>query len=259
MPNVSTNAVLFDLDGVLEFDGKPIWPVIEIVIRLQQRATPIAIVTNDIRWQVYERIGELQAYGVQIERRNFITPYDALREYGRRNKVKGIRYFGDRPPPEFEATLGEVGVFDTIVLGDVSACAPRLAECALLSRPGIRLLALQKNSFVPTQAPFVPDVGYHIAGWEHCLGRRSCIIGKPGSWIYRAALRSLGLKRGAGILVSDNVSTDIRGARKFGLKTVFFAQYATDFERVIGSTLESTALDAEALRSLIVPVSESFI
>jgi ribonucleotide monophosphatase NagD (HAD superfamily) len=219
------SGVIFDLDGVLENDLGLETDAIELWEFLSRQSIPTVVLTNDIRPSCLTRISQLVEWGLRISRRHFLTPYDALRLACTELGLSKPRLFGTPPPNEFVISNGG-GSYDCVVLSDVSTSLADLATCVEMVQAGLPLFALQKNPFLPGGRGTQADVGYHIAAWEYCLGRKAEVLGKPGRFAYLAALEILGCPPERVLMISDSCRIDLMGAAAVGIQGALIAKYA---------------------------------
>jgi NagD protein len=68
------------------------------------------------------------------------------------------------------------------------------------------------------------DVELNVGSWvgmlERATGLQASYIGKPNSYGFELAMETMGLRKHEVLMVGDRVSTDVKGAKEFGLRTV---------------------------------------
>jgi HAD superfamily hydrolase (TIGR01450 family) len=63
-------------------------------------------------------------------------------------------------------------------------------------------------------------VGAYGQMLEDAAGIKATYIGKPGTYMFDAALEGINADRGRVLMIGDRVATDILGARRAGIKSV---------------------------------------
>lgn len=219
--------LVFDLDGVLENNDELEPGAADLAQYASACGLPFVVLTNDIRTSCYERLDRLQAWGIPIDRRAFLTPYDTLRDVLESRELRSPAFFGAAMPREIASICHEVTTdHDSVILGDVKGEIDQLAQCYEFIHRGLPLFALQKNSFVRDGDRWIADVGYHVAAWEFCLGATATVVGKPSSFAYSLACRLLGCHPGCALMISDSYSVDLLGAQAAGMQTLLIETHA---------------------------------
>ena len=85
---------------------------------------------------------------------------------------------------------------------------------------GASLYCLHKNKWWQTSRGPMLDSGAFVAGLEYATGVEATVLGKPSPSYFAAALDILDAEPELTWLVTDDIESDIRGARLFGMRTV---------------------------------------
>jgi len=84
------------------------------------------------------------------------------------------------------------------------------------------LLALHTNRlYQDEQGELSPSVGPVVKALEYCSQKEAKVFGKPSPEIYREAMRKFDLEAEHCFMISDDPLSDLTGAKKLGMKTVF--------------------------------------
>ena len=89
---------------------------------------------------------------------------------------------------------------------------------------------MQRNPLWSDGKDWYVDNGFWVAGLEYVTGRQAIVTGKPNRHAYLTAVARLGLVAEAHsciAFVSDDVVTDLKGAKDVGLTTVYFGPAQT--------------------------------
>ena len=235
--------LLLDLDGVLVLAERPIDGAAEALSLLDGRGLPYLIVTNTslVSRATLSRIGARM--GLQTPPERFQSALSATAAYcASQFAGRGLYVLAtDDALTEFEGQL-LVGAADAdagaevaaVVLGDAVEQLTReaLDRAFRLVRDGAELIGMHRNKWWVTPAGITLDAGAYLAGLEYATDTRATVVGKPSRAFFRMAadrlsgelaLRDGGRRvgRAALAMVGDDVWSDIDGARRAGLRTVF--------------------------------------
>ncbi len=235
--------LLLDLDGVLVLKGAAVPGAVEALAELDRRGFPYLVVTNT---SLVSR-ERLAAWGRSV---GFATPADRFQSALSASADLARREFGDRPVyvicsddarselaglnavtgPEADADPGSVAA---VILGDSPDELTRdnLDRAFRLVLHGAELIGMHRNPWWLTPAGPTLDAGAFLVGLEWATKRRARIVGKPSGAFFTAAVARLAaeaaargeprLRRSELAMVGDDVTGDVGGGRRAGLRTVF--------------------------------------
>ena len=235
--------LLLDLDGVLVRAGEAIPGAPEAMAELERRGVPYLLVTNSslvsratlAHWgrslglaTPVERFQSALSASAELVRRELreravyvITSDDARVEFDGLRVVTGA---------EADAAPGEVAA---VVVGDSPDELTRenLDRAFRLVRGGAELIGMHRNPWWLTPQGPTLDAGAFLVGLEYATGSRARITGKPAPAFFRVAIERLAAEAASRgeprlrardlAMVGDDVTSDIGGARRVGLRTVF--------------------------------------
>ena len=231
--------LLLDALGVLVAEGAALPGAVELVAHLNASGKPYLVVTNDASKLPETASARLRALGLDIGPERILgsgmllaSHFSAHGLVGKRVAVLGppgsVRYVelaGGRP-------VSWDGDFDALVIGDESGF-PFLEGVDTALSSLFRML--DQGRLVHLVVPN-PDLVYPRAGGEFGIAAGSMALmfeaalalrypgradlafvrlGKPHAAIYAEALARLGTRNA--VMIGDQLETDIRGARAFGL------------------------------------------
>jgi HAD superfamily hydrolase (TIGR01450 family) len=235
--------LLLDLDGVLILKGEAVPGAVEALAELERRAIPYLVVTNT---SLFSR-ASLAAWG---RSRGFTTPADRFQSALSASADLVRREHPDRPVyvvcstdasvelsglrtvtgPEADADPSAVAA---VILGDSpeDLTKENLDRAFRLVLGGAELIGMHRNPWWLTPAGPTLDAGAFLVGLEWATKRRARIVGKPSPAFFATAVRRLAaeaasrgeprLRRSDLAMVGDDVTNDIGGGRRAGLRTVF--------------------------------------
>jgi HAD superfamily hydrolase (TIGR01450 family) len=235
--------LLLDLDGVLVLAGKAVPGAPEALAELDRRGFPYLVVTNTslvsraslARWgrsvgfaTPADRFQSALSASVELVRREFgerpvyvISSDDAGTEFAGLNVLDGAG--ADAAPDEVAA----------VILGDSpdQLTKANLDRAFRLVRRGAALIGMHRNPWWITPEGPTLDAGAFLVALEWATKRRARTVGKPSPAFFRVAIDRLAaeaaargeprLARADLVMVGDDVGSDIGGARRAGLRTVF--------------------------------------
>ena len=85
-------------------------------------------------------------------------------------------------------------------------------------RAGAELIALHKGLFWMAADGLRLDAGAFILALEAASGKQALVMGKPSPVFFRQAFESLGVAPQDTLVIGDDVSSDVLGARQVGAR-----------------------------------------
>ena len=215
--------VIFDVDGVLEFQGEVYPGAIETIDLLRDKGIILRFLTNSTLKSRASCAGRLRESGFKIFDQEVITASYATAMY-----LKGLKPYSCWIMVEREG-LDEFRDFhqDTenpeyIVVGDNRSKFDfeHLNKALRLLLKGVKLIGMQ-SELVDTSTG---EVELNVGSWVRMLERASEVkatyIGKPNPYVFELTLQTMGLDKSEVIMVGDRVFTDVRGAKDFGIRSL---------------------------------------
>jgi HAD superfamily hydrolase (TIGR01450 family) len=234
--------LLLDAFGVLVHSSGALAGAADLITELNRTAKPYYILTNDASRLPATAATRFQHLGLAIETDRIITSGALLEGYFAKNQLTGSRcvVLGPEDSVRYvELAGGQVvspdDVFDVLVIGDESGF-PFLDTVDSVLTGLIRKLDHGENVqlVLPNPDLIYPksDRDFGITGGGIALILEAALhqrypghknlhfdrLGKPHDVIFKEALRRSGTRNM--VMVGDQLATDIRGARAFGLDSV---------------------------------------
>ena len=217
------DGVIFDLDGVLEYQGKVYPGANEVLNHLRQREIQIRILSNSTLKSRVSCTENLNKKGFTVYQREVITAsYATARYLGKLNpkscwvmlKGEGLKEFQnlrhDNEDPEY------------VVLGDFrdDFTFENLNKALRLLHKGAKLVVMITEITDSSLGELELTVGAYGKMLEGAAGIKAIYIGKPNGYIFDITLNTMrNIARNRILMVGDKIRTDIAGAAKAGLKT----------------------------------------
>jgi len=223
----AVRGVLFDMDGVLYNDERPIAGAVETVEWVQGHGIPHLFLTNTTSKCCAALSEKLLRLGIRSAETEILTPAAAAVEWLRTApdgqialfvRQSARREFAGLPclPDNAEHGAAYVVVGD---LGDLWDYRTLNRAFRLLhNNPKAELIALGMTRYWLASDGLSLDVAPFVVALEHAAGRDALVFGKPAARFFLAAAERLGLDGRDILMVGDDLETDVGGAQAAGLK-----------------------------------------
>jgi HAD superfamily hydrolase (TIGR01458 family) len=230
--------ILFDVDGTLLLDDRPIAGAPEALDRLRAHGIPFRMTTNTSRRPRSAIASVLRKGGFRIEDREVLAPCvlgrHRILESGR---TRAAFLLPESAREDFEGVVEDESRPDWVVVGDIGRdfTWERLNRAYHWIKGGAALLALHTNRVWDNGVDgVVLDAGPFVVALEYATGVVAEVVGKPSRPFFDLALADLGLKAGEVMVVGDDLEADCRGGAQAGCRTVLVLSGKTtraDLER----------------------------
>lgn len=214
------NTLLIDIEGTLVERGRAVPGAPQTLAELSRRGLGVRLLTNISSRPAEVLAAELIELGFDgIQPAHIHTAAGAAR----RLLAEECASFSDLLLP-----IGVAHLFsglpldrtapDYVVVGDVGErfSYENLSAAFRLLRSGSRLLALQRNLYWDAAGGAMLDAGAFVAALEAASGRTATLSGKPSAAFFRGALEDVQGEARETLIVGDDQTTDIAGARALG-------------------------------------------
>lgn len=215
---------VFDLDGTVWLDGRPLPGAVEVLRTLHAEGRRFVFLSNNTLHTAVAYASQLRSIGIPAAPDDVITPAQLTIEFLRKHRFKRVHAICEAPlrrqlngagfelasrPEEVECVVAS---FDRHLTYAKLLLAHRAIEL------GAAFVATNADRACPMADGFWPDAAAVIGALEGSTGVRvTAIMGKPSARMMAAALRRLGLPPSACLMVGDRVETDVRMARASGV------------------------------------------
>jgi glycerol 3-phosphatase-2 len=228
-PLVETHdALLVDLDGVVQLDDQPVPGAPEVLARVRRRGLRVAFITNNAARAPAEVAARLSRIGVAA------TPADVVTS----SLAAADQLAADLPPGTEVLVIGGPGLWAAIAgaglqpvrsaeshpAAVVQGWGPDvawrdLAEAAVALRAGARWVVTNRDPTLPSPRGPLPGSGSLVAALVTATGLQpAVVVGKPGPSLFEAARRRTSAERP--LVVGDRLDTDIAGAVNAGMPSL---------------------------------------
>lgn len=217
---VDYRGVIFDIDGVLTFQGRVYPGAVDVVEALQRKDIILRFLTNSTLKSRASAAHKLRMAGFRAEHEQVITASYATAVYLRSLKPRSVWVMVDRDGiHEFDEFVHDTENPEYIVMGDYRSHFDfkHMNKALRLLQGGAKFIAMQNEILDTSMGEVELNVGAWVGMLERAAGVQAVSIGKPNPFVFELALRSMGLDVTQALVVGDRLETDVRGAREFGL------------------------------------------
>jgi HAD superfamily hydrolase (TIGR01458 family) len=217
------NGVLFDIDGVLEFQGKAYPGAVELLEYLRNKQIAFRIISNSTLKSRQVCTEKLNRHGFGVTREEVIAASWATARYLKTLKPRSCWVMlKGKGLDEFKEFNMDDESPEYIVLGDYREefKFENMNKAINLLLQGTQLIVMIPEKVDHSLGGVELTVGAYGKMLEDAAGIQATYIGKPSRYMFDIALDSMGIDRTEVLMVGDRVSTDILGARRAGIPSV---------------------------------------
>jgi len=217
------DGVIFDVDGVLEYQKRVYPGAVELIDKLRSNGTSVRILTNSTLKSRHTAASKLRAKGFAIQDEQVITASYATAQYLKQKSIRscwvmlkgeGLEEFRDLPQDDENP--------EYLVLGDLrdEFNFQNMNRAAKILSGGAKLIVMIPEMIDSSLGQMELTVGAYGRMLEVALNIEGVYIGKPSRYIFEATLESMDLQaRDRVLMVGDKTSTDILGAKNAGVRS----------------------------------------
>lgn len=214
--------VIFDIDGVLLFQGKVYPGAVESLDFLREKGIAIRIVSNSTLKSRRSCAEKLNDVGFTIYESEVITASFATAKYLKALnprscwvmlKGEGLEEFNDfhhdTEDPEY------------IVVGDFREgfTFQNMNKALRLLQNGSKLIVMITEIVDNSMGEAELTVGAYGKMLEEAANVNATYIGKPNRYVFEMALKTMDTEKSKALMVGDKISTDVVGAKKAGIRS----------------------------------------
>lgn len=215
--------VIFDIDGVLEFQGKVCPGAIETVNALKDRGIILRFLTNSTLKSRASCAARLREAGFRVVSEEVITASYATAVYLEKLKPRSCWIMLEREGlDEFRKFNHDTENPEVIVVGDNRSRFDfdHLNKALRLLLSGAKLVGMTPELIDTSMGAPELNVGSWARMLEEASGVKATYIGKPSRYVFELTLRSMRLRKDEVVMVGDRVCSDIKGANDFGIRSI---------------------------------------
>ncbi|OLD66176.1 MAG: hypothetical protein AUI52_05085 [Acidobacteria bacterium 13_1_40CM_2_68_10] len=233
--------VLFDVDGTLLEDDRPIPGAPQTLDRVRSLGIAVRLTTNTSRRPRSAVASVLRRGGFRVDDREVLAPCVlARRRIVESQRTRAAFLLPAAAREDFEGVVEDEKHPDWVVVGDIGRdfTWERLNRAYRWIRGGAALIALHKNRVWDNGVDgIVLDAGPFVVALEYATGVEAELVGKPSLPFFRLALADLGLPPDQVMVVGDDLEADCRGGAAAGCRTALVLSGKTAREEAARSRL----------------------
>jgi len=231
---------IFDMDGVLYLEDKPIRGACELIEYLISNGKTYVFLTNNSALSMRKYVKRLTTMGIPVKAEQIISSIVATVHYLCEkycNSSKKVFVLGSRALKNSLRSNGfkvlelkDGRNADIVVVGLYNRVTyDHFKEATIAIRRGADFIATNKDKTFPGKNEILPGAGSLVAFMEASTGRKAISVGKPEPILLNLALQFLNKKRSdmsleellkKTLMVGDRIDTDIIMANKNHIDSV---------------------------------------
>ncbi len=215
--------VIFDIDGVLEFQGKVYPQAIETVDALRRAGIVVRFLTNSTLKSRASCAARLRQRGFDVADEEVFTASYLTAQYLRSLAPRSCWVMVDGAGrDEFREFPEDSEHPQYLVIGDNRSAFDfdHLNRALRMLRAGSKLIGMQAELIDTSMGSIELNVGSYVSMLARAAGVQAVYIGKPNPRAFEAVLASMQLPKTSVAVVGDRIQTDIAGAQQLGMLTV---------------------------------------
>jgi HAD superfamily hydrolase (TIGR01458 family) len=215
--------VIFDVDGVLEFQGRVCPGAVETINWLKEHGIIVRLLTNSTLKSRASCAEKLRQKGFRLSPEEVITASSATAAYLEELEPRSCWVMLEREGlDEFNGFQHDTENPEYIVVGDNRSQFDfeHLNQALRLLQKGAKLIGMQSELVDTSMGESELNVGSWVGMLERAAGVEATYVGKPNPYVFELALRTMGLDKSDVVMVGDRVASDVVGARGFGIKSI---------------------------------------
>ena len=222
-PLAPVQGVIFDIDGVLEYQGRVYPGAVETITHLKAKGIAVRFLTNSTLKSRVSCAQKLRASGFAAEDHEVITASYATAHYLRALKPRSIWVLLEREGlDEFKGFVQDEQNPEYVVIGDNRNRFDfdHMNRALRLIFQGAKLIGMIDELIDESLGDLELNVGSWVRMLETASGVKALYIGKPNPYAFEITLETMSVPKEAVIMVGDRVLSDILGAQRAGIRSV---------------------------------------
>lgn len=222
LDHAAARGFLLDMDGVVYRGDRPIPAARRFLAALDSRGIPWLMLTNHSCRTPAAIARVLGKMGIDAAPERILTAAQATAGWLARRGIRRVFAIGEAGLLQALAdqgiTIRERGAEAVVVGLDRQVGYAQLATAHRLIATGLPFIATNPDATYPGAEGDEPECGMLLAALVATTRRRPRIIGKPSRAMFVEACARIGLPPSALTMIGDRLDTDIRGARRAGIR-----------------------------------------
>lgn len=215
--------IIFDIDGVLEYQGEIYPRAVDTIRILRNRGMVLRFLTNSTLKSRDSCARILRKKGFTVFDDEVFTASYITATYLKFLHPRSCWIMLDgEGRAEFQDFKQDYENPEYIVVGDNRSCFDfdHLNRALRLLLNGSKLIGMQSELVDTSMGNAELNVGSWVGMLERASGVPAIYLGKPNSFAFELTLQSMVLGNKQVAMIGDRVSADVMGANKIGIQTV---------------------------------------
>lgn len=213
--------ILLDMDGVVLHDNQLIEGADEFLVRIMEKEIDFRFITNYPSQTASDLHNRLASAGIDIPVKHFFNSAMATAAFLKNQEGRKAYVIGEGALTHelynIGFTITDIDP-DLVVVGETKSYNWQMIQkAASFIKNGARFIATNPDVAGPGGSP---ACGALCAPIERISGKQPFYVGKPNSFMLRAALNSMNAHTENTVIIGDNMSTDILAGVQSGMETV---------------------------------------
>lgn len=239
--------IIFDIDGVLEYQGKVYPEAVRTIEALRDRGIVIRILTNSTLKSRKSCAEKLRQYGFLVYDNEVITASHATATYLKAKNPRSCWVMLEEGGlEEFRGFPMDMESPEYIVVGDNRSKFDfeHLNKALRLLLKGSVLIGMQSELTDTSLGEPELNVGSWVKMLELASGVKATYIGKPSKYVFDLTLKTMGLGKNEVAMIGDQISTDIKGAKAFGIRSILIKTGEYDEKELDGRVVPDDLINS---------------
>jgi len=241
MPKEKIVALILDMDGVLWRDNEPIGELPAIFTLIRRLNLKYVFLTNNSSKTPESYQMKLEKFGVHVSTDLIMTSSQAVAILLKKRFPGGGPVFivGE---DGLTSALADQGFYHqekhalAVISGmDRAITYEKLAAATLLIRNGAVFYGTNPDRTYPSPKGLVPGAGAILDFLKTASGVSPILAGKPKPFLFRSALKKMGVKAEQTLDIGDRIETDLVGGKLVGCQTALVTSGVSSLEDISSS------------------------
>jgi NagD protein len=213
--------VICDIDGVLMHENQPIPGAAQFIQRILENNFPLVLLTNFPSQTQADLQHRLASAGIRVPEHCFYTSTMATAAFLQRQEGRRAYVIGEGALThelyKIGFTITDIDP-DFVIVGETRSFNwDMIQKASLFISHGARFIATNPDVGFPSIGP---ACGALCAPIERLTGKTPFYMGKPSTWMMRAAMDSINAHAENTVIVGDTLHTDILAGIQAGMATL---------------------------------------
>jgi len=221
------DVVLFDIDGVLEYQGKVFDGAIDVVNKIRDSGIIVRFLTNSTLKSSRSAAEKLANKGFKVYKEEVVTASYATALYLKQIQPKSIWLLLAREGvEEFKDFIHDEENPEYVVIGDCRDLFNFQTMNKVLNKVvnGSKLIGMISELIDSSLGSLELNVGSWVSMIERASNVNATYIGKPNKFVFDLILSNFNIDRKRVLMVGDRISSDIVGAKVAKIKSCLVKQ-----------------------------------